>query len=493
MEERRTDIVCPECGTVNEQKSRFCIKCGTNIEEILDSGTNITREKKKKLFIIPIVIVALLVIAAGVFGINFLSEKNSYVNKVVEYIEAGDYSNAKSVYDEKIKDDPDKYEKLAENLREHIEENKNLYYEEQITYEQMKDIITAIKSLSMKSLSNDISAAEEYVDKIHDSRTAFKSAEHYMEKNDYKNAIINYSNVDVEDSYFDTAKSRKQEAVNAFRTAVLADAATYASEGDYLSAIAVLKEADKILENDTDIQIQIKAYEVDQDNNIINGTIEKAKSYYNNGDYSLALNELDKLSGYNNEVVNDLHEKYYGEFLTYVLNEAETAFNSSGHTAALNKLNEYSNYFSEDTAFTDKKEYYTSLAPVRLTSMDYFSATNRWNYSSYEEDYLGNSFEDCIVSKGDARIEYYVNRQYKSISGTIAYCNEGLTYGIYKIEIYGDDELIYSSPNVNAKTDPFNFTVDITDKKFIKIEFVDIEYTEWRYSGIIDSVQLNKY
>lgn len=211
---------------------------------------------------------------------------------------------------------------------------------------------------------------------INDSRTAYKTAEAYMESKNYLKAIDSYSKVSVEDSYYESAKTRKQEAIITYKTSEMTKAEEAAATGDYAGAIAILYDMSEHLDNDSD--------------------------------------------------------------------------------------------------FSDKKEYYAGLVPMNLTEMETFDESDGWgDLYINADDHLGNSFNNCYIvgpytsygSRYDYA-EYYVNAKYVSISGIIATGINQDVDEIGRVEIYGDDELLYTSENVTAKTEPFNFNVNITGKKY---------------------------
>ena len=171
----------------------------------------------------------------------------------------------------------------------------------------------------------------------------------------------------------------------------------------------------------------------------------------------------------------------------------------------LGNTNEYNSYFSSDSEFSNKKEYYASLAPVNLSEMETFSQ-NRWDTPvGFAKDHLGNEFNNCFVfsiSRSElinaSSAEYYVNDKYVSITGTLAASDEQAVDEIGRVDIYADDELVYTSQNITAKTDPFDFNVDITGKKYIVIKVWALENensfgNSVNVDVILADVKLNKY
>ncbi|SJZ52737.1 hypothetical protein [Anaerorhabdus furcosa] len=98
------------------------------------------------------------------------------------------------------------------------------------------------------------------------------------------------------------------------------------------------------------------------------------------------------------------------------------------------------------------------------------------------EDKLGNTFELCAVlgkrtvdpiepSKyryNAEPLEYNLNNSYSRLTGTIAFY-DGTTESSGKITIFIDDELIYTSPDIDMRTDPIDFDIELNYGKFLKI------------------------
>lgn len=250
------------------------------------------------------------------------------------------------------------------------------------------------------------------------------------------------------------------------------------------------------------LNAKIDEYTKTMEKNAVDSAIKTANEYRKNKKYAEALEALKAVQKYNDESVKTLYTSIYDEFLNKVLADAESALKASGHKAAISKLDEYSSYFSSDKKFTDKKDYYAGLAPVNLTEMEYFSRSS-WsnNVETVAKDHLGNEFSNCFVEAvgncGADYVEYYVNGKYVSISGTIAASENQYVHEIGRVEIFADDELVYTSKNVTAKTDPFDFKVDISGKKYIKIKVCAIKNSvddNWSDASLIlANVTLNKY
>lgn len=546
-------VVCAKCGAINDENAKFCYKCGAKMDKIeVPVQKTETKEKKEKKSKKPLIIgiVSILLVAGLVFGITRIVKINNPVNKVISKLKDGDFESAKDVYSNDIEGNQEKKADLIDELKEYLEDSKKEFFEEKITYEQINDNIEMIEYFGKDDMSNQISSVKSFVEIINDSRIAYKTAEEYMDNKNYVKAIENYNKVSVEDSYYESAKTKKQEATNTYKTEEMAKAEELANAGDYAGAVAILNEVSVYLTNDSDVTTKLDIYTTAMEDGLvaealakaeelagksdyegaiavleeaakkvnnnktlidkvneytkameksaIDAAIKTANDHRKNKKYAEALNALKTVEKYNNESVNTLYDAIYDEFLNKVLSDAESSFKTSGHKAAISKLDEYNSYFSTDKKFKDKKEYYAGLAPVSLTEIKYFSK-GRWNDNvvTVAKDHLGNEFNNCFVEVACDSIdyvEYYVNSNYVSISGTLAASEEMDVDNAGRVEIIVDDELVYTSGDITAKTDPFDFNVNISGKKYVKIRVSPLKDSIW-YSAhiILANLMLNKY
>lgn len=497
---KSNDIFCSNCGMKMDTNSKFCIKCGMKIQETLNTKTNnIIKKKNKVPLIIGIIVATILLVVAGAFGVIRLLKSNNPVNKVIENIRNGKYETAKEIYASDIDNDSDKSVELREKLEMYISECKEDYYNEIISYEEMKNIIEIIEYFDINKLAEEITELKTYVNKINTSRTAFNIAEEFMQKGNYKEAINNYALVIPEDKYYETSRTKKQEAVDSYRQYVLTEAETCASKGDYLTAVSLLDSALEIIENDTSIETQINMYKEEQMASIIEDAKSKAEEFRAEQKYIEAIQTLENVLDYDDMYIETLYSSIFDEFLQNVLNEAKEEFNSSGHTAAVSKLNEYNSYFSNEMEFVEVKEYYNNLAPDMLTDIEPFEEWNWEGTTSYAVDKLGNEYGTCFViddSKNSSNYaEFYLNSSYVSISGVLA-CSENVdAKDIGRVDIYADDELIYSSPTIATKTEPIEFNLNIEGTNYLLIDVIALDNKMHNYSTeiIIEDVVLNKY
>ena len=72
-------------------------------------------------------------------------------------------------------------------------------------------------------------------------------------------------------------------------------------------------------------------------------------------------------------------------------------------------------------------------------------------------------------------MEYNLGQKYKYLSGKWGMKRGTNLKGSAMFKIYADGKKIYESPAMDPKTDPINFTVDVTGCKYLKIKVVALQ------------------
>ena len=70
---------------------------------------------------------------------------------------------------------------------------------------------------------------------------------------------------------------------------------------------------------------------------------------------------------------------------------------------------------------------------------------------------------------GTSWAEYYLGKEYRTISGEIVPENKTSTEGQCQFVIYADDVCVYRSEPITRKSAKISFTADISGAEFIKI------------------------
>jgi len=115
---------------------------------------------------------------------------------------------------------------------------------------------------------------------------------------------------------------------------------------------------------------------------------------------------------------------------------------------------------------------------VMLYDMEYFNKSDDFTKLPTVTDQLGNNYNNAIQlyrlwSHDTAWQDYLINGKYRKLSGSfIIKYDERATEATGMIRIYGDDQLIYSSPTLTNGVNPINFNVDVEGVIKLRIEYV---------------------
>lgn len=111
------------------------------------------------------------------------------------------------------------------------------------------------------------------------------------------------------------------------------------------------------------------------------------------------------------------------------------------------------------------------------------------NSTSYSKKYptitdsLGVRYANALylyAAYAGREFTYLLNGEYQYIEGDIACYSSGTSDGV--LQIYADDELVYTSSAISAKNNAIHFKVDIQNAKFITLKLTAKDlYNDWHY------------
>ena len=117
-----------------------------------------------------------------------------------------------------------------------------------------------------------------------------------------------------------------------------------------------------------------------------------------------------------------------------------------------------------------------TVYPTYLVDLPVLNSTEEFRKGDIYYDRLQNQYNKAfLIGKptGSTYHEWYLNGKYNHISGVLAFSDKDNMSTDYNycgiIQIYADDNLIYTSPEINYKTEPIIFDMDISGAKILKI------------------------
>ncbi len=560
-------MYCLKCGNELEDGMRFCNKCGTRVGETDAPAPKKKQaenpapkapkapkrppepepepEKKKGHFPVVALVVTLVVIAivavAVFIGKDYIqslidaSNDKKISDEIVEKMEAGDYDEAASLYEENYKYN-DTPETLIEELTERLNTAWTSYSEGTVTYEEALEEVNAIAEMGESDLEESIQEVVDNIESLEASRTAYDTANSLVEEGDYLGAVEQYALVIETDSNYSDAQTKSEEAVDAYRSEALESAAAYAEDEDYTSAIETINVAMEDLPDDTALAEQLETYTAKLDEQNRASYITAAQEYESNEEYLKAYQSIDSaLAEYpDDEELKSLLEDYEAEYVENMLAKAEAKVEEDDFSQAREIINiainaldtknsDLQDYLTEiNTAeeeyiaaaveeiiksaeeYASEKDYEEAISvintalkeysgnealmaeledladrqPVKLSSM--IISEGEWYELSedLEEDTTGNYYSgdnlfllDDGYSSSIGYMEIYLGGEYSAISGVLACHNDAGNGESGVVSFSGDGKLLKVSSTVSRKSTPQEFEIDVTGVDWLTIEW----------------------
>lgn len=214
---------------------------------------------------------------------------------------------------------------------------------------------------------------------------------------------------------------------------------------------------------------------------------EQLSEYDNVGDVKGALSYLiEQLAllgvtypGASFDTLEQRKAAYMDDYRDQVLLEAKDVYEIDGYEAALNVLEDARILLQEeDESLISAIEYYKSLGPQLLIDMEYFNRSDSENAYTRVDSAMDNESKEytnplrlMYTCNENYWETYRINGDYSHFTGTIFIDYE---YRASKtsccVKIYGDDNLLYTSPKMTGGVLPEDFSIDISNVVELKIE-----------------------
>lgn len=448
--------------------------------------------KKRILFLVIILMGTMLILCA-------CGEKTYSIEDFEKVVE-DDSSN----FDEAIKI----YEWLYENMQEEIKNTSqsmdklfsNLYdnySDEKMNREQIESYLDKLSEIDTGTAIL-ISSINTKMNKLDASRSAYREAEKYYEQGEYALAIEKYEKVIFEDKNYQDANNKIILSNEQIVKGILDEVNTLQAEDKYEEALSIMMENQQYFAEDVFIDKYNEIYGEYVETKV-NACIETASHFINNFEYKEAIDILrEGVEEYPGNGLEEILDNAIFEYFDIVEKESQNAFKEEGHKAAIEVLDNYCDTFSGYDEYEEKLKYYIGLEPDNLLK-EYkwysYDDTHAFMWSpsvETQKDVFGNSYSYSIQSMyNSVSVEYYIPDNYVSLVGVIApYDNRK---GISVINIYADDVLIYTSPEISGKTQPVEFQINIKNKNYIKIELEERDNGNVPPQIIVGNLILNKY
>ncbi|MGN0388777.1 MAG: NPCBM/NEW2 domain-containing protein [Suilimivivens sp.] len=445
-------MICPGCGK-EVKGGKFCSYCGSDLTDISENNGEMKKEtnvkavgkeqkeaNNKKIGSIKIYLFAVSILF-GLFGIGAVvgMTHNNKSEKFVKYIEEENYEKAWDIYENDISNNEKEKQETYNNICEKLNSFVADYYNGSITYED------AVGKMNVYCdyYPEEVDAARDQITYLYSSQQNYLKAEELYESEDYENAQNFYAKVVAEDKNYDNAVKKIEDCYTKYVQKIFADANKLAEEHNFLGAIEILKKSSVIKGDDnTKREIAIEGYYIEYEKE----TLADAESLASGGKFEEAISVLTYADGtFSQEIFNSQIEEYQ-KYLTVVLMETE---------------------------------------PVDVSSFAFIKDKGVDIYGNTFDKY----YELVAYKESDNYVEFLVPGKQNCFTGTI-FVPEKIEEGdrIY-VEIYVDDVKVYETGEMNRRSQPVNFEINIEGATFIKVVAHSTDRTVY-YQGVYPRVGL---
>ena len=291
---------------------------------------------------------------------------------------------------------------------------------------------------------------------------------------------------------------------------VLLRAAEYATNKDYISAMNIIKNAQKKYGEKEEFTEALNTYEKEYFEQVKKEAIEAAEELAEEKKYLEAIEKIDAALAIVESDIELTSKKdlYETNYIDNVISEADNFVRNKKYKQAIELLEEILKKYPKNKTLSDKLEHIKKIRPTDISSMVPINLGGgaemdeaKWN-AGVPTDPFGNTYSSSenfiIVSgynkytyggNGSAYMEYRLYKKYSNISGFVCPYFDIAETGEMFIQIIGDDRVLYET-SVVRKMDPLEFNVDITDVDYLKIN-VYYNNRKTRNSIILGDVMLH--
>ena len=286
----------------------------------------------------------------------------------------------------------------------------------------------------------------------------------------FEEAINMFSKIEEDSDLYEEAQNKLNETVESYLEEYNNIAEIYISEGNYDKAIDLFESLPDSLKETAEVKESIANIELSRIQNEI-------KDLTDSYDVLVAISENISLD-LSQETINKINEFLNTKIDSYE-EEVKNSISSKTYEKYINEIEELVKLYPENIKINDLLEFVKSYEPQSLLSFSY-QVENETIEISNNQDTVTDSENKkytsyILVNESNTLVEntisWSLDGTYSTLSGKICLSNEveDLNSDGVKITVYGDNKSIYKSKKIRNTTKPFNFNVDISGVKELKI------------------------
>lgn len=404
-------------------------------------------------------------------------------------VKNGDYAKAAELYKEKYAGNSNSENSAKNFLQDYLNEKRSNYAAGNISEQEFVDAYTTLEKLNKElSLINNLDTVFQQYTRIKKSKESYTQAIAFSDNGDLEKAIKAFSQVVKDDiENYDNAQARLKEATAFYLENAITNAEQLASAGNFDEAVAYIRSAEAVIGTVEELENCLS----DLHTRKFESSIKSALSA---SDYLTVIRVYQEASTNSYvKISSDMSAKYSSSQTNYindVFERAESAFgNNKDYSAAIQALREAISEVSEfDNMIAELEqriEHYKEYVPIYITSLKCEQQSTFMRFDINEAvdvngtRYDGSStFLQSYDNGLEAHVIYNLNFKYTTLTGVLCrpyrtVSHSDFAYERVRIEIYGDDILLYKAPTITKNTyDPIRFAIDVSGVRNLRIVIV---------------------
>lgn len=214
--------------------------------------------------------------------------------------------------------------------------------------------------------------------------------------------------------------------------------------------------------------------------------LNRAEGYIASGDYkSLVVLINSNVENIDSDAeVKKIYENAVSNYREQVCYDAEVAFNREGYQSALSIINTGLSVLNEDAVLKAERDNYSAYIPVDLTTLKPYASEGAMAVETNIKDLFGNTYSTGFSSNyhseylfSDHRLDQYylwdIGSKYTKLTFIAGIIDRNWQdyFSPAKIQVYGDDILLYEKADITFTSKPTTtIEVDISGVTDLRIE-----------------------
>lgn len=399
-----------------------------------------------------------IICCSSILLMLFLSACNA-ADKFEDYVLAGNYADAISVYRDKISGNIEKEQTAQDFMLTYVGNVLTDYAEGSIDAKSATNAFNCISRINenLSVLGADFYYLYDNLNTLHASKESFEEAVRNVDKKDYKSALELFAEVNELDTQnYSTAQEQMAFAYDSYKAELTATVNKLIQEKEFEQAIKELEDCTSIFGGDEEYEILSENVISAWEENLI---YTASEIFGADKDYQSAIRFL-QLSGLQNDTIN----------------------------AEITKYQDYIPIYLTDLEYTKKTRYMDIGSRNDEIMTDLQGNTYDGAHLIYP---AGGSLASEVASTEDeAYVNYYLNAGYSKLTGVLYVpykslsCPKEWTVPTI-VKIYGDKVLLFEAPAFTTDViEPLSIEVDVTGVRELRIVMLGVWHEDTTWGGL---------